>query len=70
METMTKDPNWVRFKLCSIEPIGENAAQLYQFKNGYEPSGYGFYGFKCVQKLDDKGLDYYEASWKCSSNCE
>lgn len=70
MENTIQDKYWKYFKLCSIEPISADSAQIYQMNKGYIPAGYGFYKFECVQKLDSNGLDYYEATWKCAVSCE
>lgn len=63
--------HFVYFRFVSIEPIPEAAALAYQNKHGYNPIGYGFYKFKCIQKIEPtNGMEYFEASWSCAASCE
>ena len=52
-------PGSIQFKY--VGNITEDGAMKLQERVGYHPSGYGFYGFACINNV---------ARWNCSNSCD
>lgn len=55
----------IKFVAVMDDPVTKEMAMEWQNAD-YPVAGYGFFGFKCVERDDGR----YEATWGCFDSCD